>query len=125
MDRVYRKGTVYAAALLAVLAISPISSAWTAEDINLGQFLNKYGETEQFTDAIKVAGGALEAANAVLQLKGQRPLFCTSDAVELTGQQYLAILNGYLKKRPAALDRPSYDWYVAFIAAMDAAFPCK
>lgn len=67
------------------------------------------------------AGEALGWANVYIEEAGGRKLYCQPAQLGLTGGQYIAILETYIKAEPAMADVPVE---FALIEALAYAFPC-
>ncbi|MBX4920004.1 hypothetical protein HJA76_09815 [Rhizobium bangladeshense] len=78
----------------------------------------------EFKAFITGAGRALEAANATLDVKGEKQLYCQPN-IAITEDQYLRILETHIEKYPKDGEIPAAMFGVTMLSALQQAFPCK
>lgn len=119
-----RLGSVVVSACVAVSVLMAGGTAM-AQDMNLGEFLNSERKTPEMAGYAKVTGNAYSMMNEFLRLKNMDRLYCLSNDVELSGEQYVAILEATVKKEPKYLSWEARNWQMVLLKGLMDTFPCK
>jgi hypothetical protein len=82
----------------------------------------QFKKTELSQGYISGMGQAFVFANEYLSVAGQRRIYCPPGKLGITQDQYLGILEQYLKTRPDMNSQPAP---LALLLALREAFPCQ
>lgn len=76
-------------------------------------------------EVIGYAGDAIGWANLMFYSEGEQPYFCRPSNLAITSDQYVSILQQYLRRHPDARNEKTSMLGMHLIKALREAFPCN
>jgi len=82
----------------------------------------QYRNDDLVISHVSGVGLGFVAANVLLQVRGSPLMYCQPTKLELTANQYMAILEDYVRDNPKAADNPMPP---VLLVALQRVFPCR
>jgi hypothetical protein len=106
------------AVIMATVSITPASAFVTAKQAI--EMFDNGGEVGKVY--MRGMGEGISWANTATSIAGNPALYCPPETVGVVGEQYVAILKGFIKRYPNLASAP---FGGTLLGALQEAFPCK